>query len=260
MDSREIFKQYRSERRGQDYAGFKLQLFPHLSRYVPEIKGADGFVGFADLEAEAAVALIQEQIAFFEFLRQSFEWKVYDFDSPGNLREILGTLGFEQSDVEAFFVADAKNWIAPKREIPGLTIQQVTDPCQLREFVATEQIIWPDHDFSWHVEKYAHELTRGPSSVSIYCAYLNDQPVGTGRVTFPPNSAFAELNGGGVVASMRGRGIFTALLNHRIAEATARGYPWLAVDTAPMSRPILLQKGFQHVCWTYPMLHRVRPS
>jgi hypothetical protein len=35
--------------------------------------------------------------------------------------------------------------------------------------------------------------------------------------------------------------------------AQARGYAYLAVDTTRMSRPILLKKGFQHVCYTYPL-------
>jgi GNAT superfamily N-acetyltransferase len=258
MDPRAIFQQYRAERRRQAYTGFKLQLLPRLSRYVAEIKGADGFVAFADLKAESVSADVQEQIAFFVGLQQSFEWKVYDFDSPADLRAILAAFGFAQSDEEAFLVADAKSWRPSKHEIPGLFIQRVTDPRQLRDFVSAEQSIWPEHDLSWHIRKYTEELARDPGSVSIYCAYLDEQPVGTGRVSFPPNSAFAELNGGGIVASARGRGIFTALLNHRIAEATARGYQWLAVDAAPMSRPILLRKGFQHVCWTYPMIHRVQ--
>jgi hypothetical protein len=46
------------------------------------------------------------------------------------------------------------------------------------------------------------------------------------------------------------------MLSHRIAEATARGYRWITVDAAPMSRPILLKKGFMRVCWTYPMCRR----
>ena len=59
----------------------------------------------------------------------------------------------------------------------------------------------------------------------------------------------------GVLPAMRGRGLYTAMLSHRIAEAKSRGYRWITIDAAPMSRPILLKKGFMHVCWTYPMIH-----
>src|SRR5688500_11446238 len=105
----------------------------------------------------------------------------------------------------------------------------------------------------WHGEKYARALASGPAAGAIYCAYSDDTRIGTGRVTFPAGSHLAELNGGGVVSAMRGRGVLSALLSRRIEEAKARGYAWVAVDAAPMSRPILLRKGFQHVCWTYPM-------
>jgi GNAT superfamily N-acetyltransferase len=260
IDPREIFQQYRTERRAQSYAGFHLEVLPHLSRYVAEMKEATGTVTFTDTSSDAITGLIDEQIAYFGQIPQDFEWKVHDFDSPANLHEVLRARGFEQSDEEAFLVLDPSDWRPAQRAVEGLRIERITDSRQLRDFVVAEQAIWRNDNLSWHVQKYADELARDPSSISIYCAYVNHQPVGTGRVSFAPDSAFAQLNGGGVSAAMRGRGIFSALLTHRIEEAKRRGYRWLAVDAAPMSRPILLRKGFQHVCWTYPMMHRFRPS
>jgi predicted GNAT superfamily acetyltransferase len=131
-------------------------------------------------------------------------------------------------------------------------IEKLTHPAQLSDYAIAQQAVWPGADVS-HVQQFAQELATNPKEISIYCAYVDDRPVGTGRVTFPVGSRFAELNGGGVVSNNRLRGIFSALLSRRIEEAKARGYTWVAVDAAPMSRPILLRKGFQHVCWTYPM-------
>ena len=210
-------------------------------------------VVFAQLDAEAPGRAIDEQIAYFQKLGQNFEWKVYDFDSPSTLKDLLAQRGFEPSDNEAFLVLKAAEWKPIGQEVPGLRIEKLTERRQLRDFVAAEEEIWSE-DFSWHLEKYARDLEADSNGISIYCAYVEDIPVGTGRISFPSGSSFAELNGGGVVSRMRGRGIFSALLSRRIEEAKARGYEWLAVDAAPMSRPILLQKGFQHVCWTYPML------
>lgn len=258
MQPAEIFQCYRLERRHQTYTGYKLDVLPHLSRHSAEIDGAGGFVVFANLDPERIGPAIDSEITFFRQLRQDFEWKVYDFDTPADLRQLLLDRGFEQGDEEAFLVLEPGNWKRTPRQPGAFTIERISDPDQLRDFVAAEQAIWPG-DLSWHLQKYARELERSPSSVSIYCAYVGRQPVGTGRISFPAKSSFAELNGGGVIASMRGRGIFTALLSRRIEEAKSRGYPWVAVDAAPMSRPILLRKGFQHVCWTYPMNRRVHP-
>ena len=54
----------------------------------------------------------------------------------------------------------------------------------------------------------------------------------------------------------RGRGIYSRLFEARVAEARSRGVPYIAVDAAPMSRPILERFGFRFVCNTYPMRTR----
>jgi GNAT superfamily N-acetyltransferase len=72
-------------------------------------------------------------------------------------------------------------------------------------------------------------------------------------VDLAPGSSFADLHGGCVLPDARGRGLYTRLLEARASIACARGYGWLAVDAAPMSRPILERKGFAPVCPTWPM-------
>ena len=94
--------------------------------------------------------------------------------------------------------------------------------------------------------------TNSPES-AIYCAYLEGAPVGTGWIDFTQGSRFADIHGGAVLSHARGRGIYTLLYDRRVEDARARGVRFLAVDAAPMSRPILLAKGFVHVCDTYPM-------
>ena len=65
--------------------------------------------------------------------------------------------------------------------------------------------------------------------------------------------ALADLHGGSVLVKACGRGIYTLLYRRRVEDARARGGRFLAVDAAPMSRPILQRKGFMFVCATYPM-------
>jgi len=81
--------------------------------------------------------------------------------------------------------------------------------------------------------------------------------VGSGWIDFHGGSRFAQLCGGAVREDHRGRGIYSRLFQRRLLEAKARGVPFIAVDAAPMSRPILERKGFRFVCHTYPM--RTRP-
>lgn len=252
MNAREIFEQYRAERRGAFYPGIEVERLPHLVRHVATQPGAEGMVAFAELDSHDARSQINEQVAFFEQKGQPFEWKVYDFDSPPGLKSLLEDQGFRSRDAEAFMVMNTADWNPATQTRPDVRIEKTTELSQLRDLVAAETAIWSEV-VTWHVEKYARELAADPEGLSIYCAYHGKTPVGTGRVSFPPGS-FSDLNGGGVVSEFRGRGIFSALLSRRIEEAKSRGYRWIAVDAAPMSRPILLRKGFQHVCWTYPMV------
>jgi GNAT superfamily N-acetyltransferase len=80
--------------------------------------------------------------------------------------------------------------------------------------------------------------------------------VGTGWIEFHAGSRFAQLCGGSLLEAYRGRGIYSRLFEMRLAEARRRGVPYIAVDAAPMSRPILERRGFRYVCNTYPMRSR----
>ena len=91
----------------------------------------------------------------------------------------------------------------------------------------------------------------------IYCARADGRIVGSGWIDFHGGSEFAQLSGGSVAESHRGRGIYSGLFDRRLADAQARGTRYLAVDAAPMSRPILERRGFRFVCHTHPM--RTRP-
>lgn len=57
--------------------------------------------------------------------------------------------------------------------------------------------------------------------------------------------------------SFRGRGIYKALYEERLAEAARRGYERITVDASPMSRPILEKIGFFHICSTTPMRYKI---
>lgn len=93
-------------------------------------------------------------------------------------------------------------------------------------------------------------------SASVYCARTADRVVGSGWIEFHGGSRFAHLCGGSILEEYRGRGLYSRLFEVRIAEARARGVPYIAVDAAPMSRPILERRGFRFVCHTYPMRTR----
>jgi GNAT superfamily N-acetyltransferase len=74
-------------------------------------------------------------------------------------------------------------------------------------------------------------------------------------VRFYPGRQFAELYGGSTVEEYRGRGLYSGLVRARAQEARARGVRFLAVDTSPMSRPILEKAGFTFLAHTQPFVY-----
>jgi GNAT superfamily N-acetyltransferase len=209
-------------------------------------------VMFANLPPGREDALLDAEIAHFEKLGQPFEWKVYDFDAPADLKQRLEQRGFGCDEEEAFLVLTVADWKKPPaRHDDRLRIERITDDRGLRDVVAVQGALYPDHA-TWVLDRYSRVLREAPDEAAMFCAYLADEPVGTGWIDFSGGS-FATLHGGAVLPAARGRGIFSALVHARLLVAQARGCVYLAVDTTRMSRPLLLKKGFQHVCYTYPL-------
>ncbi|MEO6246325.1 MAG: GNAT family N-acetyltransferase, partial [Opitutaceae bacterium] len=250
-----IFEQYRSEFRARSLPGYALEVFPDLSRHTAEDFRHEGHVGFANLSADTAGERIYEQIRHFDRLEQPFEWKVHDFDQPATLKAMLEARGFGCGDAEAFLVATLQAWPESEGRRCGARIERITDAKGIRDFIAVEEAVWQEA-FPTHFARYTRALNSAPDITCFYCAYVADQPVAAGRILLPAGSSFASLWSGSVLPEMRGRGVYSALLAQRIAMAKSHGYRFVTVDAEPMSRPILLKRGFEQVCWTYPMRRR----
>ncbi len=251
-DPQAVFNRYADDRRHTSIDGFRCEVLPHLTRYTPLVEGMEGFVVFARLPEREALDLIRREIEHFESLKCDFEWKVYEFDQPNDLMSRLETEGFSRGEGETFMVypsSEARSEFTPRS---GADICRVQDVARLEDIASVQQRVW-SQDFGWLVAQLSEVLTEKPTELSLYCAYIGDEPVGCGWTSFTSGSAFAELHGGSVLDSHRGRGIYGDLYRTRCAEIAQRGYAWTAVDATDMSRPILERLGFERVCLTYPM-------
>ncbi len=253
VDPQQVFFEYSSERKAQTLDGFRLDALPHLSRYTAVDQQMDGFVAFTNLPLGEEQYYIREQVAYFAGLGQSFEWKVYDFDQPSDLRSRLQEEGFTAEPTEAFMVFDLHHGhVVSPCTLPNVRVVRVNSEPAICHIVSVQQEVW-GREFTWLKSELIRTLRDRPEEISIYCAYLDDHPIGTGWTRFLPQSQFADLHGGAVVREFRGSGVYSGLFQRRYEEARQRGYRYLAVDAAPMSRPILERKGFNFVCHTYPM-------
>ncbi|MEZ4519393.1 MAG: GNAT family N-acetyltransferase [Chloroflexota bacterium] len=132
---------------------------------------------------------------------------------------------------------------APQHLLQPVTadIRRLTEPVQLADVVAVLEPVWM-RNFDWVYERMGREMTE-PGYLSMYVAYVEDRPVSVGWTHFHEGH-FASLWGGSTLESMRGRGLYTALLATRVQEAIARGKRFVTLDAGSMSRPIVARYGF----------------
>lgn len=227
-------------------AGYRRDAIDGLTRFTPTAPDLEGFVVYCELSTSSVEQAISTQIDYFKAIARPFEWKVYTFDSPPDLASRLEARGFVPGETEKFMVYDVES-LPPAEGEGSVRIERITTDAGIDQIAAVQEEIWGG-PHPW----LTGSLRTSLDTTAVYCAYVDDLPVGTGWIDFYQDSSFADLHGGAVLPRMRGRGIYSALFRIRILEAKRRGYRFVAVDAAPMSRPILLKKGFRFVCDTIP--------
>lgn len=252
MNKPDIIALYTQDQRiDVEYLDSRRDVTPTIVRHTDILGSGANTVLYSRLDEANVADAIQEQIAFFEDYGQEFEWKVYDYDTPPDLKDRLAAIGFEIEEAEAIMVLDLA--VAPEFLLQPIrsTVRRVTDPKRLEDVYTVERQVW-QRDQS-HLEAYLPRfVTEHPEYMSIYVAYVDDRPASTAWVYFPPHSQFASLWGGSTVKEFRQRGLYTALLAVRLQEAKQRQVNYLTVDASPMSRPILEKFGFEMIAMSHP--------
>ncbi len=230
--------------------GMRREETPRTVRYVNTM-GHGGAVMYSSLDQETADDAIREEIAAFERYGQSFEWKLYSHDEPGDLKERLAARGFRIGDAEVIVVLETG--ALPERLAEPVThdIRRPRDPDALDDLIAVQREM-NDERHDWMVDQLREELRQEPEKLSIYVAYDGNLPVATGWIRFADGSPFASLWGGTTRETHRRHGFYSSLLAVRAQEAAERGARFLTVDAGPMSLPILKRLGFRELAVSYP--------
>ena len=240
---------------------------PRVMRDWPRDEARWGWVIWSDLDAETADAAIQAQIDFFRARGQSFEWKLFGHDRPADLGARLLRHGFTREEDETVMACDLHaNALGPApaeqpagAAVPEIAIRRITHPGSLRAVVQINEMIYGER-FDWIETELAAELSLPGEPTVVYLAEYYGLPVAAGWMRFYRDTQFAGLFGGATLYEYRRRGIYTALLAARAAEARRRGYRFLSVDASPMSRPILRKRGFIELTTATAYKYRVAPE
>jgi len=204
----------------------------------------------ADAAIAAQVAEMSRRIAAFD---EGFEWKVFDHDTPADLKLRLIAHGFTPDEPEALMALDLEN--APPRlwEPRRADIRRLSDPAQVQQITLVQTEVW-DEPMPGLAEELAQTLRTHPELLSIFQAYADERPVANAWIRYHPGRQFADLWGGSTLPAYRGRGFYTDLVAVRAQEARTRDVRFLTVDASPMSRPILEKLGFRCLTYTTPFV------
>lgn len=252
MNKQELLDIYTKEQRIEPvHAGWMRERTEFVTRHISLYK-EKGFILYSNLMEENADRIIEEELDYFKTLSQSFEWKLYDYDQPLNLKELLVKKGFTVEDEEALLVLDIQSQTKLlELNIPS-EIQPITDEAGIDDIVKLEDKIW-GISHARLGEQLKRDLKSNPD-LHLYGAYMNGEIVSAAWMYLHKNTSFGSLWGGSTLEEYRSKGFYTSLLAARAQQAWKQGYPLLTVDASPMSKPILEKRGFQFLAYTYPCI------
>lgn len=179
-----------------------------------------------------------------------FRWHVDEHDRPRDLAERLVARGFEP-------VAEMSSMILRLEGAPPLPASDevALEPVDGSDPVNSEESLqvlgaafsWDDTLIeaarAWWLPRLRSELRPYPQR--FYLARIDGEPVGFGALALGPGAA--DLSGAGTIPTARGRGVYTALLARRLADARAHGYEVVMVGTTPMSKRVVANYGFAQI-------------
>lgn len=243
-----------------DEPGTRVERADGVVRQIGAAAGDWHGVVYSQLDAGTAGAAITAQIAYFSGpggLGVDFEWKLYSHDEPADLGARLTAAGFEAGPPETLFVAEITRLAAglPEAMPEGVTLRPVTSAADADLMAEVTDAAFGGGGGRARARALAR-LAADPATVWTWLAMAGDRPVCAARMLVHPGTGFASLWGGGTAPEWRGRGIYRALVAHRMRVAAESGCEFLQVDASDQSRPILERLGFRALSVTTPYEYR----
>lgn len=247
----------RQQRLEIDYAGVRREVTPQVVRLV-DVPNRRGTLIYSQLDEASADAVIEQEIDHFKRLglAEHFEWKVFDYDQPADLKDRLAARGFAAEAPDAVLILDLTA-IPPALTAPVThDVRRIHDAAQLEDVRSVMNAVWGDDDNSGIIDTLAATLRDKPEELSVYAAYVDGIPACAAWIDFHARSEFSGLWGGSTLPAYRKRGLYTALVAERAQEAIGRGARYLTIDASPMSRAVLEKFGFQLMAYAYECNYR----
>lgn len=202
-------------------------------------------VSFTFANERSLHRVIHNEVEYFVPLQQPFTWKVYDHDLLPSLKDELVSHGFApDNDPADVMILDINNAPALLSEPVSADIRRIDTLQGLKDIIHVLDQVWGGHN-TWVNDRLGDHL-QIPGYLSVYAAYVDNQPASIAWTHFP-RGHFATLFAGSTIAEYRKQGLYTSLLATRLKEIRERGYRYAVVEAGAMSKPIVAKHGFQHI-------------
>lgn len=250
MNKNELISLFHIELRQEAQTqGYIREETEHVVRHISKF-GEKGFIISSDVNEGNAREIIRNELTYFSDRKQDFEWKVYSYDKPDCLKDILEQEGFTIDNPEALMVIKLADKHPLLTDSQFFEVKEIKDEQGIQDIVVLEDIIWEESHAELG-EKLWRDKQNNPDSLYLYGIYEDDQLVSAAWMYLETNSSFASLWGGSTLPLFRGKGYYTKLLAARAQKASEKGHPFLTVDASPMSRSILEKFGFSCLAYSY---------
>ena len=208
-------------------------------------------------DKEVAAAALEEIIKRFRADQRGFDWMTGPREE--NLTPLLYERGFlpPPLDVAAMAMEIPSDYHAPDPD--GIRIAMVDDATDMR----FSDIMSAGFDVTNEVGAIYHRAYMTPSPLQqsvLYGAWLDDTetPVGVGYLSYIGDGPAVLMRVSSTLTAFRGRGVYRALVQRRLAEAARQGRKLAFVHAySETSQNALAEMGFKIVGEL--QLHRWRP-
>lgn len=238
-----------------------LQVYPPVSGLSEDlaIKGVRGrvtdlshplanLVGMADIAPDDVDATLKMVRNRYSRGRKAYGWVTGPLTRPHDLGARLVASGLKKEDEMAGMVlTDVSVTIAVD---PKIEIREAT----LHEAQAASEMMARAYGMPEEVARFFNVLlamTDSKVQNRGYFAYVDGgtEPVGWSYLVYLPASPIVLLGGAATLPEHRGRGIYSALVAKRLADARADGRSAAVIQAVrSTSAPIAAKLGFREVC------------
>jgi len=145
MNKSELIALYdQQERIDVEYPGLQREITPNVIRHLNISNNREGIITYSKLDNANADDAIREQVSYFKSIGQDFEWKLYDYDEPPDLKDRLASHGFTIEPAEALMILDLEDnadylWQAVRHDV-----RRLVEPTHLIDVEQIEEAVWEE--------------------------------------------------------------------------------------------------------------------